>query len=300
MPLTLVPAVIYRSDFSWKWVVLFVAHFLTFVYAFMINEVEDAEDDRKNKNRELVNPIALGRMSYTSGWWSCQLVAILAIVFYAGLGKTAYLIGAAIVSLSLFYSWKKVRLKAWPIMDIVSHTLVLGGLQFVISMLVIGKSSFVGWVLALIIIIVSAHGQLHNQLRDFAADKKAGIKNTTWCVGGKRARLLKQFCLLVVAALALGIVLEGIIPLFVVEWFVVLTIAAMLFRRGGEMVSRKGEKLTLVWRGMLNVSLVANAVIVVWLIGNINWQEKVRQLEPKKVWMEQTVQNLLSHSGKGT
>ena len=89
----------------------------------------------------------------------------------------------------MLYSWRPVRLKKWALVDVVSHVLMLSALLFLTGYWLYARAlGEAVWLLAAAALL-SAYGQLYNQLRDAAADRSAGLRNTTWLLGERGARL---------------------------------------------------------------------------------------------------------------
>jgi 4-hydroxybenzoate polyprenyltransferase len=83
--------------------------------------------------------------------------------------------------LGVFYSWKKIRLKAWPVVDILSHALFLGTLEFLAAAVIDSKFPplpFIIWV-GFSLFFISVFGDIRNELEDFKADQLAGLRNTS-------------------------------------------------------------------------------------------------------------------------
>ena len=100
-----------------KLTLLIFANIFAVAFAFVINELEDAEDDGKKINITLARNLSI-------------ITFIISFLLYLLLGKLTFIFGFSILVLGFLYSWKKVRLKGYPIVDILSHCLMLGGLIF--------------------------------------------------------------------------------------------------------------------------------------------------------------------------
>ena len=112
-----------------------------------------------------------------------------ALACYALGGGRVLLTGAGTLALAHLYSWRPVRLKKWALVDVVSHVLMLSALLFLTGYWLYARAlGEAVWLLAAAALL-SAYGQLYNQLRDAAADRSAGLRNTTWLLGERGARL---------------------------------------------------------------------------------------------------------------
>lgn len=270
--LTWLPVVLGEAQADWRLVVLFGANLFGLAFAFMINEVEDAEDDKKDKKRNLTNPVALGQMSYSTGWWVSMLAGGLSVVLYAVLGRGVFWVGVVNFGLALTYSWKKVRLKSMPVVDLVSHGLTLGGMQYWAGYLVYGGNGWVAAWLFLAIVLMSMVGQVYNQIRDFEADRSAGLRNTASLVGLGGSKALRWFCILL-SAVAVGLVWrEGVFPGYIIWVSLVVLVVFKLMGVGTVKTSRE-ERLELAsQRLMVDTVLALDVIVMIWLVVKLGWE----------------------------
>ena len=189
----------------------FIGNLLAVAFAFMINDVEDAEDDARDAKKLQRNPVSAGAVTPRTAYVASLLVALGAAAAYAVAGWRPFLLGNLCLVLGLLYSWRAVRLKAIPAADLISHVLLLAALQFLCAYFT-AESSGWRWILpCLFVVMVSLYGQLFNQLRDLECDTLAGYKNTVGLAGKRMAHwfvysVLVLALLLLVACVALGIV----------------------------------------------------------------------------------------------
>jgi 4-hydroxybenzoate polyprenyltransferase len=178
---TLLGAAVARGSFGWPLIIVLVANWLAVGFAFMINDVEDAPDDALNPAKVKRNPVSAGDLSVRSGRAASFTGAVVAAALYAWLGLWPFV--------SYLYSWRRIRLKAIPVADLVSHALMLAGLQFFAAYFTFDRGPAWQWVFPLTFVVaISLYGQLFNELRDFEGDLKA-LK-----VISKRASLTRPAC----------------------------------------------------------------------------------------------------------
>jgi 4-hydroxybenzoate polyprenyltransferase len=228
---TLLGAAAGRGSFGWPLIGVLVANWLAVGFAFMINDVEDAPDDALNPAKVFRNPVSAGSLSPRLGRYLSFLVAGLSASLYALLGLGPFLAGAACLILAYLYSWRRIRLKAIPIADLISHAAMLAGLQFLTAYLAFGGGTIPQWVFPLsLVLAISLYGQVFNELRDFDGDVEAGVTHTASYLGRRWAHLLMMIWLAIGAvaavvtffvirlvpwwALALALVLAGLLFLF--------------------------------------------------------------------------------------
>ncbi|MBC8171555.1 MAG: UbiA prenyltransferase family protein, partial [Anaerolineae bacterium] len=187
IPLTILGALLALQNsggaLDWRLIAVTLANILAVAYAFMINDIEDAPDDARDPARAIRNPIASGRIPMRMGYIACGLIALASFLLYLPGGTTVTLIGVATLVLSHLYSWRPVRLKAYPVTDVVSHSLMLSGLLMVAGYYTYHHDPGVVWLVVAAVTLFSVYGQLYNQLRDYAMDKAAGLHNTAIILG---------------------------------------------------------------------------------------------------------------------
>lgn len=240
-----------------------LANILAVAYAFMINDIEDAPDDARDPDRAAKNPITSGRIGMRVGYAACRVVAVATLLLYALGGSWVFLIGGATLLLSHLYSWRPVRLKAWPVTDIVSHSLMLSGLLLLAGYFIYHSSPGVVWFVAACATLFSVYGQLYNQLRDYDMDKAAGLYNTAIMIGETRTRYVMYASVVLALICLLAAVTQGLFPLWLGIVGVIGISISMLFRPKTDM---RGTKLVDASGAMQAQGLVvANIIVFAWL-----------------------------------
>lgn len=227
IPITLLGALIAayanQSPLDWRIAVVVLANILVVTYAFMINDIEDAPDDARDPERAKRNPISNGDLSSRRAYIMSALVALAAMLCFAVGGERVLLTGLGTLLASHLYSWRLVRLKAWPLTDVTSHSLMLGGLLFLAGYFAYASEMTIGsWLMFGAITLGSIHGQLHYQVRDYELDKLAGLYNTCIALGVSRTRVLLWFVAGLVVLLALLAIFSGVMP----QWVLLLALLA--------------------------------------------------------------------------
>jgi 4-hydroxybenzoate polyprenyltransferase len=169
-------------------------------------------------------------------------------LLYALLGVIPFIIGVISLIVGFLYSWRRVRIKSMPFVDLIIHCMMLAGFQFLPAYFAytsLINSNF--WWPFIAITSISMYGELFNELRDLEGDLKAGVKHTAAVLGERNSKLL--------ANILLGIgIIALFITLFVVQlipWWVLIlmaVIAAILIvppllrvRRSQNMVQFQGS-----------------------------------------------------------
>jgi 4-hydroxybenzoate polyprenyltransferase len=225
---TLLGAAAGQGSLGWPLVVVLAANWLAVGFAFMVNDVEDAADDAMDPAKAQRNPVSSGALSPRSARLLSFTVAVLAAILYASLGLGPFVTGVACLALAYLYSSQPVRLKATPVADLVSHALMLAGLQFLAAYLTFDGAPFPQWASPLVLVLaVSLYGQLFNELRDFEVDRRAGVTHTASVLGPRAAHLLMMvwFCIAIASAL-ITILVVRLVPIWVLV--IMIGLAALL------------------------------------------------------------------------
>jgi 4-hydroxybenzoate polyprenyltransferase len=249
---------------DWRLPLAIVANFLVVAYAFMINDIVDAPDDAREEHRKARNPVSCGEISPAEGWIASLLVAGITLGAFALLGQAAFITGAVTLVISHLYSWKPIRLKALPVLDVISHVLMLSTLLFVAGYVSYDPNILSVWPVVLAMTLVSVYGQLYNQLRDYEMDKAAKLNNTSIVIGAGASKILMYAALVGAGAALIYAVVAGIIPLWVVAVPILLSPLLVLMRNGAD---SRGTKAVDISGSVQNrVLVIANVTVAVWII----------------------------------
>lgn len=258
---------------DWRLVVVTAANILAVAYAFMINDIEDAPDDARDPDRAARNPITMGEIGVRFGYNACRVVAAITLMLYALGGVWALVIGVATLLLSHLYSWRPVRLKAWPITDIVSHSLMLSGLLMLAGYFTYHNAPGLVWFVAAAVTLISVYGQLYNQLRDYDMDKAAGLYNTAIILGENNTRIAMYAAVALAVVCFLAAIVQGVFPL----WLgIVVLIAVPISIVISPKTDMRGSEAVDVSGGLQVQSLmVVNFTVAVWLAWVIATQLRI-------------------------
>lgn len=214
---TLVGAIVSYGTVGWRLLAVLVANWLAVGFAFMINDVEDAPEDALNPAKVQRNPVSAQDLSPRLAWIASLGVAVLAALVYSLLGLKPFLVGLLCLALGFLYSWRPVRLKTIPILDMVSHCLMLAGLQYLAAYFTFESVPFVRWFVPFLFTIsISVYGELFNELRDLEEDVKAGVRHTASLLGYRLTySLMTFFVALGIGSAAFSIFVLQLIPFWV-------------------------------------------------------------------------------------
>jgi len=179
---------------------VFVANWCAIAFAFMVNSIADADDDRSTPEKYRANPVSMQTLSATAAGCAAGMVAAISLVLFASLGARATCAGVGCILLGVFYSWRRVRLKSIPFIDVLSHALMLGVLPYWAAMWACAPRARPAWWLSLLIAGTSAYGQLYNQVRDVDDDRRAGLRTSAMLLGVPHTWRLLVLLLCAIAA----------------------------------------------------------------------------------------------------
>jgi 4-hydroxybenzoate polyprenyltransferase len=214
------------GTFGWQMMGVLLANWLVVAFAFMINDVEDAPDDALNPAKMLRNPVSARALSPRLAGGASYFVGFISLLVYLPLGVYPFSIGAICLITSFLYSWRGVRLKTIPVLDMVSHSLMLAGFQFLAAYFTFDPGPLSRWLFPFLFLVAfSMYGVLFNQLRDLEWDLQAGVTHTTSVLGPRLAYRLMM------SLLSLGII-SALVTVFVIHliptWVLLLLICLSL------------------------------------------------------------------------
>ncbi len=255
------------GSFGWPFIIALIANWLAVAFAFMINDVEDADDDAMNPAKINRNPISCQMISPRVGYLASYVTAFLSAICYWLLGPIPFVIGVISLIVGFLYSWRRVRIKSMPFIDLIIHCMMLAGFQFLPAYFAytsVINSAF--WWPFIAIISISMYGELFNELRDLKGDLEAGVKHTASVLGERNSKLLANILLGIgIIALLITLFVMWLVPAWVL--ILIAIIAAILIvppllrvRRSQNMVQFQGSF-------QVPVQIAAAVGMLVWFIG---------------------------------
>ncbi len=199
--------------------IIMIANILSNGFPFMYNDIEDAPDDALNPSKAKRNPLSAKTLSWRFAFGVTFGVAAAALALYSFINPLTFILGLLTILIGVFYSWRVVRFKSMPVVDLVSHSLMLGGLQFAAAhfAFVPYNGLNAGWLAPFILIItLSMYGELVNEVRDLHYDRKAGITHTAAIIGEPMTRMLMYLLLALACGTVIFSAVTGLIPLWLI------------------------------------------------------------------------------------
>lgn len=244
-----------------------LANILAVTVAFMINDVEDAPDDARETHRAARNPVTTGEVTPRDGWIAAWVLGAIALLLDAAASTAAVWTGTLTLALAVLYSWRGVRLKALPGVDVIAHALMLSALLFLAGYAAYDTAPGRVWLVALGVGLISVYGQLYNQVRDFDMDRAAGLHNTASFVGPGGARCLMYAALLAAALCLLVTVVLGLWPLWLALVPLLMLPLLWIFRPRTDM--RGTAAIDLSGRTQWSFMIMATITAMVWLLAEM-------------------------------
>ena len=255
------------TQVDWRVIVVLIANWLAVGFAFMINYVEDADDDALNPAKVKRNPVSAGLLTPRTAYIASYATAALSAIMYALLGAIPFLIGLISLLVGFLYSWRRVRIKSMPFVDLIIHCMMLAGFQFLPAYFAFTStlnSQFIWPFLA--IVSISMYGELFNELRDLEGDVKAGVRHTASVLGERKAKRLANTLLGIgIVALFLTLFVMWLIPPWVL--IVMIGIAAILVVPPMLRVRRARGMVQLQGSFQVPLQIAAALAMVIWFVG---------------------------------
>jgi 4-hydroxybenzoate polyprenyltransferase len=240
------------------------ANSLAVTFAFMVNDIEDAPDDARDPERAARNAVAIGAITPRTGWIASGVVGMLALGLFAGVNALTLRTGALTLLLGWLYSWRAVRLKALPVIDVIAHLLMLSSLLFLAGYFAFKRDLGAAWWITAGVGFISAYGQLYNQLRDYDMDQAAGLRNTASVLGARYTQWAMYVCL-AAGIMCLGIsALVGLWPVWLMLILLGSSPVLLLVRADTDM--RGTAALDITGRAQLGAMVMATLTMIVWLV----------------------------------
>ncbi|RMG75516.1 MAG: hypothetical protein D6711_06375 [Chloroflexi bacterium] len=266
LPLTLLGALmaVYLNDveLDWRLALIVLANILGMSCAFIINDIEDSDDDAQDKHKRQQNAISSGLITKHAARIAFNTLAALTLGLYALAGMWTFILGGSGLILAYLYSVHPYRFKARPGVDLLSHALGGGSLQVLISYFLYDHSPNQAWYLIAGMTTASLYGQFYNQIQDYDHDRKTGLKNTTILIGKSTATTFMYASIGITILCIWHSIRLGIFP----HWLVIVIfaggIACSLFVWQTDM---RGKPVGFLEAFQVPVLLVLNFTVLLWL-----------------------------------
>jgi 4-hydroxybenzoate polyprenyltransferase len=163
---------------SQRTLIVFFSNLLLTAFGYMYNDLEDAEDDYHDLEKRGRNPIASGEVTRRQSIVFNFLLLAVGLSLLVLISPHVILTGLALASVGFLYSWRPLRLKSTPVLDLVSHVFFLGGLQFLITYLSFRPLDWFVAPFLMVIVPSSMINEMLHELSDFEVDSVTSVNNT--------------------------------------------------------------------------------------------------------------------------
>jgi 4-hydroxybenzoate polyprenyltransferase len=198
-----------QNLFSLRTALVFLANLCLTAFIYAFNDLEDAADDFNISEKRKRNPIANSDLTRTQGCLISSLLLLIGLLLLLIISPLVFFLGLVLAFAGFLYSWKPVRFKSMPFIDLISHVICLGVLQFFITYLTFRSFDPFAIPFLMIIIPFSLMIEILFELRDFNIDKETNIRNTIQRL--ERFDLEKLlFALSIIAAIGFAIIFFAI------------------------------------------------------------------------------------------
>lgn len=248
---------------DWRLIPVLLANILTMAFAFMINDLEDAADDAQDPQKKAHNVISQGIISYREGFLFGTLLFVLALALYIPGGWKTFGTGGLTLILCYLYSAAPFRLKALPIIDVISHALMLAGLLMLSSYLIYDAYPGKAWFMIAAVTMGSVYGQFYNQLDDFELDRAAKLRNTAIMIG-KNATQAAMYGSIILGILSfLAAVWFDCFPMWLGPILLIVLFTLSLFQWNIDMRGSETKDSGMIQAPAL---IAGNILVLIWLI----------------------------------
>ena len=167
-----------QNFFSYKTIAVFLGNVFITASGFIINDVEDADEDYHVLEKRKRNPISNKELTKKQGYVIGFSSMIIGLTLLFTINFLVFLLGFVLGFIGILYSLKPIKLKSRPILDIVGHVIGFGVIQISTTYLAFSSPNLQFLSILIVLITFSAAAEIFQELRDFEVDKKTKINNT--------------------------------------------------------------------------------------------------------------------------
>ena len=159
-------------------------------FTFSFNDIEDAEDDSLDLVKRERNVVANGSLERRWAYVICAFLLMAGLITLRFVNPRLTTIAFILSINSFLYSWKKVRFKSIPFIDLFSHALAIGIQQLLITYYAFKPLDFKIFPYIGLVTSFSFATQLSQELRDYRIDEATNVRTTAQILGEKNAMIL--------------------------------------------------------------------------------------------------------------
>jgi 4-hydroxybenzoate polyprenyltransferase len=144
----------------------------------MFNDLEDAEDDYHDVEKRERNPVASGEITRRQSYFFNLVLVSAGLYLFSLISPLVLVLGGVFTLVGFVYSWRTLRLKSRPILDLVSHVIFLGALQLLTTYAAFRPLDLSVIPYLMIVVPFSLMNEVIHEMGDFDVDKQTEINNT--------------------------------------------------------------------------------------------------------------------------
>ena len=163
---------------SHRTIIVFFANLCLTAFGYMFNDAEDAEDDYHDLEKRMRNPISSGHISRGQSYFFSFFILAAGVLPLLLVNTSVFILGVVFGLVGFLYSWRPLRLKSKPYLDLISHMIFLGFLQFLITYLAFRPLDLSVVPFLMIVIPFSMMNEIIHELKDYEIDESTNITNT--------------------------------------------------------------------------------------------------------------------------
>jgi len=187
--------------FSSKTVLVFFANLCLTAFGYMYNDLEDAEDDYHDVEKRERNPVASGEITRRQSYFFNLVLVSAGLYLFSLISALVLVLGGVFTLVGFVYSWRTLRLKSRPILDLVSHVIFLGAFQFLTTYAAFRPLDLSVIPFLMIVVPFSLMNEVIHEMKDYDVDKETKINNTVQRFEGFD---MKKLLIAIVAVIVVG------------------------------------------------------------------------------------------------
>lgn len=177
---------LYSPDDVVKFLLIGLSLSCALIASFSYNDIEDEKDDAMSEFPR--NPITTGLLTKGTGYSVALFFAVTSLILSSLVSVTTLVSISFILTITLLYSWRSVRLKSKPPWDVLTHALVISTMFLASAWS--QKGIYIDtWIITISLGFASggAVAILTHQAYEYIGDLNANITTTTTELGVKKA-----------------------------------------------------------------------------------------------------------------
>ncbi len=249
-------------------ILVLLANWLAVGFTTIMNAIEDAPDDALSGQHQQ-NPIAAGFLTPQTAKILSGTTAALSALAFSLLGPLPFFLGLMTLFLGFLYTYQGFRLKNMAVVDLLSHSLLMAGMQFLCGYFTFTQQFRPNWFWPFIFVVaISSYTKLHQEVNQHENHQAITLQNTVALLGIKNSQILMFISLIIgIFTGAVSFLFINIVPhwgFFVMTGLFLILLIPPLWRF-------RREKETSLLRNALHKALEQSAALALLLQYVLPW-----------------------------